>query len=480
MLLVAFWISTTGTPALAQSTCTYNPATATVAVTIHSGETAALAVEGDGANLDPAAPNGAILLSINAGAWFACGSATNSNTASIVALGALGTDETFVLDNFSGAEFATSIAWGIDLSSGSSDVFFIHASEDTADTVVITDSTFTLNGGGGDVLGAEIDRVVSENEDDTIDASALNSVMLRVFGGLLEDFIVGGAAPDTVSGGSEDDILAGSDGDDTVGGGSGDDLVDEGLASNGSDGLSGGVGGETDCGDTVTYGARTISVNVSTDGVANDGVAGELDTVGADFEILVAGASNDTLSDTLVIAQRFQGGDGDDALTGDGNDTADFSTSAAAVTVDLGAGVATGAGTDVLSGVNGVIGSPGDDTIIGSAGRDSLSGDGGDDTINGGAGNDLIGDNAAIGSAFPNCPDDNELGNDTLRGGIGNDILRGGSGNDFLSGGGGNDKLNGGTGDDALQGGPGNDVLNGGPGSDVCSGGPGVDTLISC
>ena len=96
VLLVPLWISIIATPAFAQSTCTYNPATDTVAITIDPGGAAVLAVEGDGANLDPASPNGAILL-LATGGWSSCGSASNSNTVSILVLGSPGTAEQFVL-----------------------------------------------------------------------------------------------------------------------------------------------------------------------------------------------------------------------------------------------------------------------------------------------------------------------------------------------------------------------------------------------
>ena len=468
--MLAFCISTIATPAFAQSSCTYNPATGTVAITIDPGGAAVLAVEGDGANLDPASPNGAILL-LATGGWFSCGSASNSNTVSILVLGSPGTAETFVLQNAIGDQFSTSIAWDIDLDSGSVDQFRIDASEDMADDVELNAGMFSLNGGGGPVLGAEVNEVFGDDLSDRIDAS-LSGVTLKGDGGALRDRISGGAAADQIIGGSNDDpILAGADGDDSVDGDIGDDLVDEGSASNGADRLSGGVGAENDCGDELTYAARTVSVNVSSDGLDNDGEAGELDGV-QDFEILVAGSGNDTLSDTLVVHQRFQGGEGDDSLTGNGDDVADFSTSPASVTVNLGSGTATGDGTDVITGVNRVIGSPGADPgITGRTGADSLSGGAGNDTISGGAGNDLIGHNAAIGGVFPNCPDDDEIGDDVLRGGVGNDGLRGGFGADSLEGGFGND---------VLRGGPGNDFLSGGPGVfDVCNGGSGMDTFAA-
>ncbi len=460
LMLVAFWIAIVASPVLALSSCTFNPATQSMNILIGSTESVAVAVEGDGANLDPGAPNGAILVSIGGGPWSACGSATNTNTASIVALG-VSTAETFVLDNFSGDEFATSIAWAIDLGSGAPDRFVIHASEDTDDTVVLTDSSFTLNGGGGPALGREVSQVLGDDGEDTIDGTPMSSLSLTGAGGALADSIFGGAGPDTLSGGPEDDTLAGGNQNDAVGGNAGDDIVDEGSAPNGADLLSGGAGGENECGDTLSYASRTIVVTVGTDGLANDGAAAEVDSVAANFEILVGGSAADTLSDTLVVRQRFQGGAGDDSFVGNGDDLADFSTSPAPVMVDMGAGVATGAGTDVFSGIAGVIGSPGADTIIGGAGIDFLSGGGGADSISGGSGNDVIGDNAAIDGMFPNCVDDNETGDDSLRGGSGNDVLRGGSGNDVL------------------RGGPGNDVLIGGPGIDVCQGGGGTN-VISC
>jgi Ca2+-binding RTX toxin-like protein len=431
-------------------------------VLVGATETAAVAVEGDGANLDPAAPPPAILLSINGGPWAQCGSATATNTVSVVALGQPGTAETFVLDNFSGAEFSTSITWAIDLATGSPDRFVIHASEDTDDVVVLTDTTFLLNGGAGQVLGGEIAEIRGEDHDDTIDATATTAMPLVGAGGLREDLVLGGAGGDAVSGGADDDVVAGGGGNDAVTGGSGDDRVDEGASANGTDALSGGAGGENECGDLLDYGARTATVNVSTDAVANDGAAAEGDAVAGNVEILASGSANDTLSDTLVFRQRFQGSSGDDSLLGDGDDIADFSTAAGPVTVDLGSGTATGDGNDVMAGVAGVIGSLGDDTILGRPAADVLSGDGGADVINGGAGNDVLGNDAALGAVFPACGDDDESGDDLLRGGTGNDVLRGGAGNDLL------------------RGGPGNDILNGGAGVDVCMGGAGFDLLISC
>src|SRR5205807_448341 len=54
-----------------------------------------------------------------------------------------------------------------------------------------------------------------------------------------------------------------------------------------------------------------------------------------------------------------------------------------------------------------------------------------------------------------------------LMGGPGNDVLNGDDGNDSLDGGAGNDALNGGPGDDTLDGGLGADALSGGDGTDL-------------
>ena len=119
--------------------CTYNPATQTINITIDPGNTASVAVEGDAGALDTESPDGAILFDNN-GAGFEngalstqCGSASNTNTTSIVVLGSPSTNEVFTINNEAGAQFATTITWGVDLGSntvGGADVFLIFASED--------------------------------------------------------------------------------------------------------------------------------------------------------------------------------------------------------------------------------------------------------------------------------------------------------------------------------------------------------------
>jgi hypothetical protein len=223
-------------PAGASTSCTYNPATQTINITIDPGQSAAVAVESADLGLDPESPAGAILFDDN-GAGFddgerstACGSASNTNTTTIVVLGTPTGGEQFTIDNHDGAGFATTISWAINLGGGGPDTFVIDAG-DGDDTVALGDGRFTLNGGGGEVLGAEIEQVLGKEGDDTIDASAMTTSVLlagmggddTLIGGAGDDHLVGGDGTDRLLGGAEDDILDGGDGIDRLYGGDGTD-----------------------------------------------------------------------------------------------------------------------------------------------------------------------------------------------------------------------------------------------------------------
>jgi Ca2+-binding RTX toxin-like protein len=98
---------------------------------------------------------------------------------------------------------------------------------------------------------------------------------------------------------------------------------------------------------------------------------------------LTGGAGNDTLV----------GGTGGDTLAGGaGTDTAYYIGSAAGVTVNLGAGTASGgdAAGDILTGVEQLVGSSLADQLTGNAGVNGLWGDGGNDVLTGGAGADAL------------------------------------------------------------------------------------------
>src|SRR5439155_16460808 len=98
-----------------------------------------------------------------------------------------------------------------------------------------------------------------------------------------DDILVGGAGHDSLDGGPGNDQEYGGDGSDT--------FKQSGPGPNGADLLVGGDGTNN----TVSYASRTGSVSVSLDGQANDGAAGEGDTVNVDIRKVIGGKGNDTL-----------------------------------------------------------------------------------------------------------------------------------------------------------------------------------------
>lgn len=124
--------------------------------------------------------------------------------------------------------------------------------------------------------------------------------------------------------------ISGSNGNDTLTGGKGNDSID---GDNDNDTLDGGGGGADllrgDSGeDLANYSDRTDNLNITLDGVANDGAPGEKDNV--QCEEVIAGSGNDTLigssgDDVLnggAGADFIQGGGGNDVITGStGSDT---------------------------------------------------------------------------------------------------------------------------------------------------------------
>ena len=214
---------------------------------------------------------------------------------------------------------------------------------------------------------------------------------------------------------------------------------------------------------------------------------------------LFGGAGNDSLyggndDDTL------QGGAGRDSLDGgSGIDTADYSTSGAGVSVNLGTGAASGgdAAGDRFKSIENLIGSDYADTLTGTSGSNTLAGGAGNDQLYGGSGSDVLygGD-----------------GDDTLNGGADADTLDGGAGNDLLDyaassaavqvnlangtaaggdaagdsftniegliGSAYNDVLTGNSGANTIYGGGGNDTISGGAGADYLDGGGSSGDLV--
>ena len=259
-----------------------------------------------------------------------------------------------------------------------------------ADTLIGGAGDDQITGGGGaDAIdgGSGIDTVhfgdstsgVSVNLDDAGDASAAPASFAspadgEIGGGFAEgnrlsgienisgsghdDVLIGNASANVLDGGAGNDVLRGEGGDDTLLGGDGNDTLNGGE---GNDTLSGGPGDDT----------------------------------------LSGGPGDDTLSggpgdDTLV------GGLGNDKLDGgDGSDTVDYSQdggphgvivnlSDQPITADIGAGevtVAAGSAldsfgdTDILSGVENIIGTEFRDVLVGPGHGVTLTGGGGADTF---------------------------------------------------------------------------------------------------
>jgi Ca2+-binding RTX toxin-like protein len=240
------------------------------------------------------------------------------------------------------------------------------------------------------------------------------------------------------------DTLTGGKGSDTLDGGDGDDLF---IASGGADTLIGGAGF-----DTLSFAGRTTSVsvqlNLSTAGGHN--VSGIEQIIGTDYSdslqsgndgaTLVGGRGADELTG-YYGNDVLQGGDGDDTFYDlGGDDVIDggagwdrlFLLGTGAVSVNLADGTMTGRGNDVVSGIEEVWGSDGDDLLVGDDLANKLYGNDGADILRGGGGNDTI-DSDRRGSG--------DLAGDIVDGGAGDDTISV-SVNDSADGGAGNDVLN--------------------------------------
>jgi Ca2+-binding RTX toxin-like protein len=159
----------------------------------------------------------------------------------------------------------------------------------------------SLDGQANDGLPAEGDRIGTDVEDLT--GGAGNDTLT---GDLRDNVIDGGPGGDVISGGRGADTLTGNAGNDVVAGGDGDDTLDESAPANGADTLTGGDGS-----DTVDYSGRTAAVTITFDGKADNGEAGEADSVAGDIEGASGGAGNDTIAGTAAD-DTIDGGAGTD------------------------------------------------------------------------------------------------------------------------------------------------------------------------
>ena len=317
----------------------------------------------------------------------------------------------------------------------------------------------TLNGGGGN------DQLKGQGGTDVATfAAATGTVVVNLTSGVATgqgtdkpsgvENAIGSPQADILTGDSAANDLQGGEGDDTLAGAGGDDVLDGG-------------GGE----DKANYFTASGSIDA-------DLAAGTATGQGSDSLPGVENVTGSPQDDSLA------GDAADNALHGGaGTDTVSFATATAPVTVDLQADTASGDGADTLPAVEGVTGSPQADTFVGDSGSNSFDGGGGADsvsyaaaatavtvdlvngTVAGGATDVLSAVEGVVGSAF----------DDALIGGDGVNVLHGGDGADTLAAGSGEDQLLGEDGDDQIYGESNNDILSGGDGDDMLDGGLGMD-----
>ena len=217
------------------------------------------------------------------------------------------------------------------------------------------------------------------------------------------------------------------------------------------------------------------------------------------FENIIGSGLDDLLGGDAT-ANALYGGLGNDILLGgagadtldggSGVDAVSYASSAAAVTIDLLLGTATGldAVGDVFIGIEGAVGTSFADTLIGNVGDNLLIGGAEADELNGGDGTDTAGYGLAtaavsvdlsIGLGLAGEAYLDTLQNiENLSGSSFDDTLSGDALVNVLSGAGGADLLDAAEGNDLVFGGAGNDTLIGQSGTDMLDGGADNDTYV--
>ncbi len=254
---------------------------------------------------------------------------------------------------------------------------------ENVDGSVGIDAAVTCNGLAVTILGTDrADQITGTAANDVIDARDGHDV---VKGGLGRDTACGGDGNDELRGQKGNDTLVGGDGRDEIVGGLGNDTLDGGKAR---DKLLGDRGN-----DTILAGAGNDPI---WPGPGADSVDG--------------GGGNDTI-------HTGTGNDGDDSYDGGaGRDWLEHK-GATPISINLETGSATGRGSDTVSSIELVFGTPGNDVMVGDAADNTFWGGAGDDNLSGGPGNDLL---------------EGQDGDDVLSGDEGFDDVEGGDGDDVF------------------------------------------------
>ncbi len=260
--------------------------------------------------------------------------ATLTNTTAIVVNGAAGNETVSInlLVNWG------KINWTVDLSTGT-------------DTVTLDGSAATVSTDLDTVAGAS---GIDLNDDGDLDVTLAGVELIKMLGGAGDDFLCGGGS--TITGGPTTIAMSlnggGGTGYDDLCGGLGNDTITAGTGGSAADYLN--FTGPI----TADLGAGTVT------GAGSDTLVGITDIYGS--------KGNDTITGS-IDANDIAGGPGDDKIDGlAGEDIADFFDSAVAVTVDLGAGTATGDGNDTLKNMEDVFGSDFNDVIAGAPHVDNV------------------------------------------------------------------------------------------------------------
>ena len=358
--------------------------------------------------------------------------------------------------------------------------------------------TITVRATDQDGLSYETDLIVSIGNVDpeTVVGGAGDDV---IAGGLLSDSLAGGSGNDTLIGGDGADTLDGGTGFNVFRGGAGDDLL---IQASSTAPLDGGRAEYTDATGPITALLSSVST-VSGDGVGTDTLQGVAWVRGSDAADVFT-ASSAFVGSNGTNFTEFEGGGGNDSITGNGNTRVSYRFADAGVEVDLRVGVGRSldentignfgvtnvdtahVGVDSFTGVNAIRGSSYGDLLQGTdnANFENFRGQAGNDTINGGGGTadqaDYINSSSGIVVSMTG------IGSGTVQDGFGDtdtltgiERIRGSLFNDHITmDDGGTNRVDALDGDDTVFGMGGSDTIIGGAGNDLIDGGAGFDTAV--
>lgn len=276
------------------------------------------------------------------------------------------------------------------------------ASDVASDTLIGgagSDTYYIYSDGGNDVIN---DQGLASDIDTVIVPYNISSYTLptNIENGTIDT----GTQASSLNGNTSNNVLTGNDGTNTLNGGVGNDTINSGIGNDliiggaGNDSINGGTGT-----DTASYSGISTSVNVNL-GISTAQNTGS--STGTDVLVSIENVAGGNAADTLtgntgnnsldggLGNDSLNGGAGNDTLNGgSGTDTANYSNVTANVAVNLNITTAQntgGAGSDVITNIENVVGGNGSDTLTGNSASNTESGGAGNDTINGSTGTDTL------------------------------------------------------------------------------------------